>query len=252
MNNTFYTYIYLDPRKHGNYIYGDYSFRNEPFYVGKGNKNQIFLHLLEANGNRNIKNISNNHKYYKIKNILSKNLEPIILKVEKNLTEQEAFNLEIWFIWAIGRSDLKLGPLTNHSDGGEGVVGHKMSIEGRKKLSEINKGKKLNPETINKIMNSRKGYSHSKETKIKIGNKHKGKIITEETRFKLSTSHMGHVHSEEQKLKISNGNLGKIVKKESREKISLSNKGKSPWNKGHKYSDEDRLRIYKTRIKPKT
>jgi len=31
----FYVYIYLDPRKPGRYVYGDYCFLYEPFYVWK-------------------------------------------------------------------------------------------------------------------------------------------------------------------------------------------------------------------------
>ena len=34
--NNFYVYIYLDPRKPGNFVYGDFLFKFEPFYDGKG------------------------------------------------------------------------------------------------------------------------------------------------------------------------------------------------------------------------
>jgi len=40
----YYIYIYLDPRKLGKYIYGDYCFLYEPFYVGKGS-NVIISHI---------------------------------------------------------------------------------------------------------------------------------------------------------------------------------------------------------------
>jgi hypothetical protein len=43
--NNFYTYIYLDPRKPGNFKYGKYEFNYEPFYVGKGYNERCYIHL---------------------------------------------------------------------------------------------------------------------------------------------------------------------------------------------------------------
>ena len=49
--NNFYTYIYLDSRKSGNYVYGEYVFNFEPFYVGKGKYEQYTSHLRIAKMN---------------------------------------------------------------------------------------------------------------------------------------------------------------------------------------------------------
>ena len=141
MKNIYYTYIYLDPRKSGHYECGDYTFDHEPFYVGKGKDQQYIMHLLQSKNNNDIPLRENRHKFHKIKNILKENLEPIILKVKENISEQEAFELEICLIWAIGRSDLKLGPLTNLTDGGEGTQGRICRKRTKNKISKSNKGK---------------------------------------------------------------------------------------------------------------
>ena len=47
--NIFYVYVYLDPRKPGNYVYGEYSFDYEPFYVGKGSNGRCTIHLCKYN-----------------------------------------------------------------------------------------------------------------------------------------------------------------------------------------------------------
>ena len=159
----------------------------------------------------------------KIKKILNENLEPIILKVEENLNEQEALDLEIWLIWAIGRSDLKLGPLTNHTDGGDGVSGIIQSQEHRMKnsLSKIGKpsgmaGKKLSEDRKIQISKQKKGKPNGWE----------GKKQTEQHKLRNSISTSGK----------NNPMYGKKHSIETILKISNSLKGNIPWNKGKKLS----------------
>lgn len=81
-------------------------------------------------------------------------LKPIILKVSVNIFEIDAFELEKKLIHVIGRRDLKKGPLTNLTDGGEGIVGLIKTEEHRKKLSISSLGKKMSKEAKEKISKS--------------------------------------------------------------------------------------------------
>lgn len=117
--NDFYVYVYLDPRKQGKYVFGEYEFDYEPFYVGKGCKNRCFKHLHHS------AQIYNSHKGNKIKKILNFGLSPIIVKHTTGLTETDAYIIESRMIKQIGRHNLNTGPLTNLSDGGKG--GHRNS-----------------------------------------------------------------------------------------------------------------------------
>lgn len=135
-NNTstepFYVYIYLNPLKPGQYTYGEFlSFEYEPFYVGKGYGNRLYKHLNET-----LEKTYNPFKVRLINKIKSHNLEPIIIKLNYNLKECKAFAFEKFYIKTIGRRGKKLGPLTNLTDGGEGVTGYAYSEEQNKMNSE--------------------------------------------------------------------------------------------------------------------
>lgn len=145
--NKFYVYIYLDPRKIGNYVYGEYKFEYEPFYVGKGHGYRLTNHLAPSSLEVGNKNSRNNYKVNKINKMLREGFEPIIIKFVEQLTEVEAHELEIEMIKIIGRSNLKLGPLTNLTDGGEGVSGYKPTPETIEKIRQKKIGFKMTPES---------------------------------------------------------------------------------------------------------
>jgi len=91
----------------------------------------------------------------------------------------------------------------NLSRGGEAGFGHKMSEEGKRKISEAKKGntdwvgRKHSDETKQKMSESQKGNQNAKnrlmseESKNKISIANKGKKQTKETKEKNSKSHMG-------------------------------------------------------------
>ncbi len=101
MENKYYIYVHINPLK------------NEIFYIGKGCGNRYKSKWKRSDYWKNIVT-----KYGYIYNIL-----------ESDLTEEEAFEREKWYINKIGRKDLGKGSLINMTDGGDGC----------KKPSEITK-----------------------------------------------------------------------------------------------------------------
>jgi hypothetical protein len=151
----YYVYVYLDPRKQGEYNYGEYSFKYEPFYVGKGKEYRHKRHLNESNLS------DKSHKSNLIKKLIDSGNYPEIVIIKDNLLENDAFGLERDLISIIGRYDLKTGPLTNKTEGGEGISGYKWTNE--QKLR--NKNRK--PSGL--------GLKRSEEHKRKISDANKGK-----------------------------------------------------------------------------
>lgn len=132
---SYYIYVYLDSRKSGSYSYGEYHFEYEPFYVGKGVNDRYLTHLRIANGTRKGKN---NLIISKIKSILSDGYEPIIIKIEENLTKENYSDKEINAINIIGKVIENKGPLLNITDGGDGGITWSGDHHNKgKKLEEI-------------------------------------------------------------------------------------------------------------------
>jgi|LauGreDrversion4_2_1035121.scaffolds.fasta_scaffold510648_1 hypothetical protein len=182
----YYTYAYL--REDGT-----------PYYIGKGKGKRVYK--KDKNEVRPPKDKSK------------------IIFLKQNLTEEEAFNHEIYMIAVFGRKDLGTGILRNKTDGGEGISGVVRGEEWRRKISEVKKGK-----------------THSEETRRKKSEAYKGK----------NNPNYGKKHSEETKKRISEmqkgekGHFyGKTHPKEMKEKFSEQKKGKNNpaygkkwWNDG--------------------
>ena len=81
---------------------------------------------------------------------------------------------------------------------------------------------------------------HTEESKRKISEAHKGKKLTEKTKRKMSKAALGRKHTEETKRKISEAILGRKRTEETKRKMSESRLGKIPWNKGKKYTHNER------------
>jgi len=169
METKYYVYVYLDPRKKGEFIYGEYRFEYEPIYVGKGVRNRINQHLININKNKN------SFFYNKLRKILSDGFEPIKFKLIESLTENESLAHEKRIINLIGRIDIETGTLCNMTEGGE--IGFTRTEESRKKLSESKKGEK----------NPMFGKATSDKQKESVKEAHRlGKVnLTDEGRLKI-------------------------------------------------------------------
>lgn len=88
-----------------------------PFYIGKGVDRRIFAHEREARGPER------SHKLNLIRQLERLGLEIDYEILEFYGCEKECHAREIAEILRLGRHDLKTGPLTNLTAGGEGTVG---------------------------------------------------------------------------------------------------------------------------------
>jgi len=197
--NERYVYIYLDPMKPGSFIYGEYSYEYEPFYVGLGKGDRKNDHIRETKWVYGPDKRYNKHKYNRIRKIIKNGFLPTIQTPYDNLALDEARRLERLLIQTIGRRNLDTGPLCNLTDGGEGSLNYIVTDATRKRLSETCSGE-LNgmygkiptPETRKKIGDSNRGKKRTDEYKAYVsminmgeGNPFYGKKHTEETRQKI-------------------------------------------------------------------
>lgn len=109
-----------------------------PFYIGKGTGSRIRVHFYPSS----LK--ARSHKNNIIRKALADGVKVLKEIVQGNLTEQEAFALEVELIASYGRLDRGTGILANHTDGGEGSVGvkHNRSDEYRENVRRSRIGKK--------------------------------------------------------------------------------------------------------------
>ncbi len=99
------------------YVYVLYRPNGEPFYVGKGVKFRCLQHEADA---RTTKTLT--HKLNVIRS-LHRRGQTVGYHIDSSYSDEpEAHVRERALIAEIGRHDLKLGPLTNQTDGGEGAA----------------------------------------------------------------------------------------------------------------------------------
>jgi hypothetical protein len=193
MNNIYYVYMYLRDKDSENGPKGS------PYYIGKGKDDRIFSNQRTANKPANNSNIR---------------------FIIENISEDDAFMWEVFWIAEFGRIDLGTGCLRNLTDGGEGTSGHIQPKEVRDAASARMKGNKF-----------WLGKTHTDDAKKKVseaqkGNKHGlGHKKSKEARKKISDSMLGNekflgkTHSDSAKEKIRAANINKVVSEETKNKI---------------------------------
>lgn len=97
------------------YVYILFDWLGIPRYVGKGKGKRDQSHETATDPINILKNEFVEQTWTMLEEIPK-------IRIRENLTEQEAFYMEIVFIKALGRIDLGTGPLTNMTDGGEGCI----------------------------------------------------------------------------------------------------------------------------------
>jgi len=124
---------------------------NRPYYVGKGSGNRAFskTHNVTVPNNRNQ-----------------------IVFWHENLEENEALELEMFYINMFGRKDICTGVLYNRTNGGDGASGLQHSDKYKERLRQQALG---NSGNFGGGDNPRLGVTLSEETKAKMSKAAKGR-----------------------------------------------------------------------------
>lgn len=117
-----YIYVFTDTTKPGNFVYNEYVFEYEPFYVGVSSEDTIHkreqVHIRYARLKKDV--TKNKYKMNIINKIIDLGLSPVVYRVHENMEKEKAFELEKHIISIIGNRYDESGPLVNISAGGEG------------------------------------------------------------------------------------------------------------------------------------
>lgn len=178
-------------------------------YVGKGHGSRAHSHTR----GKGAKLLTQSMRKHGIENFE-------LTFLHENLAEDEAFELETFYITGLKTNVCDGGVGFNMTNGGEGKTGHKASEETRRRMSESQQGRTLSDESRHKI--SLAVSNPSDETRRKIREARKRQIITEEHRNKMSEAMKGRELSEDHKQKVSAALRGRTFSDEARRRMSES------------------------------
>jgi NUMOD3 motif len=230
-------------RSNDYYVYIVFRLSGIPCYVGKGRGGRWKQHFTKT------------HNQY-LRNIIKKEggANPVVL-IRENMSEDDAFALERALIKALGRKDLRTGPLVNHTDGGDGS-----SNIAPEALARRNKAvaRYWSNSENRKIAGDRaRGRKHTEEAKAAISAKlsagaannmpgrekspifKKGVPLPKDILEKMRQSKLGKKRSPESRAKQGNTTRGRHLSAEHRAAIGRGNKGIPK----HRLTDEEKRHL---------
>lgn len=250
----FFVYVYLDPRKNGEYNFETITMMHEPFYVGIGKGNRHLYHLKESENNT-----INKLKFNKIQKIISEGLNPIVIKVFENIKRSFACEIEKRFISHFGKIK-DGGILTNIADGGDGgitwVGEHYLKNKTFEEVFGIDRALKIKKNISDnaKLRIGELNPNFGKGEKIR-GENHpnfKGKLMTSQVREQISNSLKNHFKnmSEEEKRELVKKQRQWLNSMTEEEKENYRNKISNSL-KGRQVSESHRKKLSETSFKAK-
>lgn len=166
-----------------------------PCYVGKGQGKRWKRHLTNAHNPRLAALVRESGG------------DLPLVKVRVGLTDEQAKQVEVALIRAIGRGHR--GPLVNFTDGGEGTIGWRQPDSVKEAVSRAQTGRKHSIEARRRMRESQTGRRHPESVKQKIGAKHKGKKIAPDHLAKMTAGHAGKPLTAEHRAKIGAAGRGR-------------------------------------------
>ncbi len=170
---------------------------------------------------------------------------------------EEAYDKEKYWVKIYKSNDKDIG--MNLTEGGDGTLGHTLSPEALKRMSEAHKGVPMPEATRQAIIKANTGRKFTEEHKNKIGaaqsgpkNHRYGKKLSEEARARIGASHRGKKLSPETIEKMRQSGLKRYennpMPQEIRDKISAARVGKaSEFGENHHAAKLNDVKVLKMR-----
>jgi hypothetical protein len=164
LDGSAYIYALIDP------------FTNQVRYIGKSIRPRERLQ-------NHCNDRSHCHRTHWIQSLITRGLRPIMLLLDKVPTGQEWQPSECnWITYAREQK----WPLTNSTDGGDGIVN--LTAESKERIVNTWRGRKHLPESLLKIGAASRNRTHNDEWKRRMSERMRGRTITPDHRRNLAAS----------------------------------------------------------------